>query len=131
MSFDATLSSTNKLVKFIHKSQKILTSLNENLDFQDFARNLLESGVHGAVISLDNGFDVNAFALALQIPTQNVQVRATQPTLMRNHSVKPVYKRPPLGILNCGHCWQMVCVQMCLHLINIENCTQKIVVTVY
>jgi hypothetical protein len=34
----------------------------------------MESGVHGAVISLDNGFDVNAFALALQIPTQNVQV---------------------------------------------------------
>ena len=42
--------------------------------FQDYARNLVESGIHGAVISLDNGFDVNAFALALQIPTQNVQV---------------------------------------------------------
>ena len=42
--------------------------------FQDFARNLIESGIHGAVIALDNGFDVNAFALSLQIPTQNVQV---------------------------------------------------------
>ena len=49
--------------------------------FQDYARNLLESGIHGAVISLDNGFDVNAFALALQIPTQNVQVKLLMPNL--------------------------------------------------
>ena len=49
--------------------------------FQDYARNLLESGIHGAVISLDNGFDVNAFALALQIPTQNVQVKLRMPNL--------------------------------------------------
>jgi len=40
---------------------------------------LIESGVHGAVIALDNGFDVDAFALALQIPTQNVQVSCADP----------------------------------------------------
>ena len=41
---------------------------------QDFANNLIESGVHGGLIALDEGFDANALALALKIPTQNTQV---------------------------------------------------------
>jgi hypothetical protein len=36
---------------------------------------LIESGVHGALIALDESFDANSMALALQIPTQNTQVR--------------------------------------------------------
>lgn len=35
----------------------------------------MESGVHGALIALDESFDSNSMALALQIPTQNTQVR--------------------------------------------------------
>lgn len=42
--------------------------------FQEYADNLLESGVHGALIALDESFDANNFALHLQIPTQNIQV---------------------------------------------------------
>ena len=42
--------------------------------FQDYANNLKESGVHGALIALDDNFDGNSFALALQIPTQHAQV---------------------------------------------------------
>ena len=42
--------------------------------FQDYANNLIESGVHGALIALDDSFDANGLALALQIPTQNTQV---------------------------------------------------------
>ncbi len=42
---------------------------------QDYANNLLESGVHGALVALDDSFDANALALALQIPTQNTQAR--------------------------------------------------------
>lgn len=42
--------------------------------FQEFANHLLESGVHGALLALDESFDSNAMGLALQIPTQNVQV---------------------------------------------------------
>lgn len=34
----------------------------------------MESGVHGALIALDESFDANSFALTLQIPTQNTQV---------------------------------------------------------
>lgn len=48
---------------------------NSNNFFQEYANNLLESGVHGALISLDESFDANSMALALQIPTQNTQVR--------------------------------------------------------
>lgn len=44
------------------------------IDFQEYGNNLLESGVHGALIALDESFDANAMALALQIPTQNTQV---------------------------------------------------------
>lgn len=42
--------------------------------FKEYGNNLLESGLHGALIALDEGFDSNAMALALQIPTQNIQV---------------------------------------------------------
>lgn len=41
---------------------------------QEYANNLIESGVHGSLIALDESFDHNALALALQIPTQNTQV---------------------------------------------------------
>lgn len=41
---------------------------------QEYANNLVESGVHGALVALDESFDHNALALALQIPTQNTQV---------------------------------------------------------
>ena len=37
---------------------------------------MLESGVHGALIALDESFDANSMGLALQIPTQNTQVRS-------------------------------------------------------
>ncbi|XP_037031214.1 liprin-alpha-1 isoform X7 [Bradysia coprophila] len=42
---------------------------------KEYGNNLLESGVHGALIALDESFDANAMALALQIPTQNTQAR--------------------------------------------------------
>lgn len=41
---------------------------------QEYANNLIESGVHGAIIALDKNFDSNTLALALQIPPQNAQV---------------------------------------------------------
>lgn len=55
--------------------QELFNKHNENFSFQEYANNLLESGVHGALIALDESFDANSMALALQIPTQNTQVR--------------------------------------------------------
>jgi hypothetical protein len=48
---------------------------------QEYGSNLLESGVHGALIALDESFDANSMALALQIPTQNIQVNITISTV--------------------------------------------------
>jgi len=45
-----------------------------NSILKEYANNLLESGVHGGLMALDEGFDANAMGLALQIPTQNAQV---------------------------------------------------------
>lgn len=46
-----------------------------SVGLKEYANNLLESGVHGALMALDETFDFNALALLLQIPTQNTQVR--------------------------------------------------------
>ena len=44
------------------------------IGLKEYSNNLMESGVHGALIALDDTFDDLQMALALQIPTQNVQV---------------------------------------------------------
>ncbi|CAH2085056.1 unnamed protein product [Euphydryas editha] len=46
-----------------------------SINLKEYANNLSESGVHGALIALDENFDANSMALALQIPTQNTQAR--------------------------------------------------------
>ncbi|XP_010191166.1 PREDICTED: liprin-alpha-1 [Mesitornis unicolor] len=48
----------------------------ESIGLKEYASNLRESGVHGALVALDESFDYNALALLLQIPTQNTQARA-------------------------------------------------------
>ncbi|CAG5849820.1 unnamed protein product [Menidia menidia] len=47
------------------------------IGLKEYSSNLYESGVHGALMALDESFDHNALALLLQIPTQNTQARAT------------------------------------------------------
>uniref|UniRef100_W5LMH7 PTPRF interacting protein alpha 1 n=1 Tax=Astyanax mexicanus TaxID=7994 RepID=W5LMH7_ASTMX len=48
----------------------------QSIGLKEYANNLVESGVHGALMSLDETFDHNALALLLQIPTQSTQARA-------------------------------------------------------
>ncbi|XP_047365857.1 liprin-alpha-1 isoform X11 [Vespa velutina] len=47
----------------------------QSIGLKEYGNHLLESGVHGALIALDESFDANNFALTLQIPTQNTQAR--------------------------------------------------------
>ncbi|XP_062971183.1 liprin-alpha-4 isoform X1 [Cynocephalus volans] len=47
----------------------------QTIGLRDYAGNLHESGVHGALLALDENFDHNTLALILQIPTQNTQAR--------------------------------------------------------
>lgn len=72
------------------------------LFLQEYGNNLLESGVHGAIIALDESFDANAMALALQIPTQNIQVDSTINvkiiSVFANFSAFPLQARQNLEI---------------------------------
>lgn len=45
-----------------------------SIGLREYSGNLLESGVHGALVALDETFDYSSLALILQIPMQNTQV---------------------------------------------------------
>lgn len=47
----------------------------QTIGLKEYADNLLESGVHGALLALDDTFDYTDLALLLQIPNQNTQAR--------------------------------------------------------
>jgi hypothetical protein len=47
----------------------------QSIGLKEYASSLIESGVHGALIALDESFDHNSMALALQIPSSNIQLR--------------------------------------------------------
>lgn len=73
-------------LKVILLSSQCQPMRNECRSFvQEYGSNLLESGVHGALIALDESFDANSMALALQIPTQNTQVRLQLQALKHFH----------------------------------------------
>ncbi|XP_056590700.1 liprin-alpha-4 isoform X7 [Triplophysa dalaica] len=46
-----------------------------NIGLKEYGNNLSESGVHGALIALDETFEFSSLALILQIPMQNTQAR--------------------------------------------------------
>uniref|UniRef100_A0A6M2DSG2 Putative lar-interacting protein n=1 Tax=Xenopsylla cheopis TaxID=163159 RepID=A0A6M2DSG2_XENCH len=64
-----------------------------SIGLKEFGNNLLESGVHGALIALDESFDANSMALALQIPTQNTQARQTLEVEFKNLLVMATDRR--------------------------------------
>lgn len=50
-----------------------------SIGLREYSSNLLESGVHGALVALDETFDYSSLALILQIPMQHTQVLLQQP----------------------------------------------------
>uniref|UniRef100_A0A8C2XGD1 PTPRF interacting protein alpha 1 n=1 Tax=Cyclopterus lumpus TaxID=8103 RepID=A0A8C2XGD1_CYCLU len=69
--------------KELERRREVLVWSNERviswiqaIGLKEYSGNLSESGVHGALLALDETFDHNALALLLQIPTQNTQARA-------------------------------------------------------
>uniref|UniRef100_A0AAY5L945 SAM domain-containing protein n=1 Tax=Esox lucius TaxID=8010 RepID=A0AAY5L945_ESOLU len=65
-----------------HQNQDVMVWSNErvmcwvqSIGLKEFADNLTESGVHGALLALDDTFDFTDLALLLQIPNQNTQAR--------------------------------------------------------
>ncbi|KAK6640907.1 hypothetical protein RUM44_012605 [Polyplax serrata] len=65
----------NSLVDVMVWSNEQIIRWVSSIGLKEYANNLVESGVHGALIALDESFDHNALALALQIPNQNTQAR--------------------------------------------------------
>ncbi|XP_052709901.1 liprin-alpha-1-like isoform X3 [Crassostrea angulata] len=59
---DVLVWSNERLIKWV-----------QSIGLREYANNLIESGVHGALIALDESFDANSMALALQIPSQSPQ----------------------------------------------------------
>lgn len=57
----------------VWSNQRVIRWL-QTIGLREFASKIHDSGIHGAVISLDETFDSDTLALALQIPTQNTQV---------------------------------------------------------
>lgn len=49
----------------------------DQIGLNQYADNLIESGVHGALIALDDTFDTQSLALTLQIPTTDAGARQT------------------------------------------------------
>ncbi|XP_068910871.1 liprin-alpha-1 isoform X5 [Tenebrio molitor] len=69
--------SENTLQDVIVWSNERIIRWVSSIGLKEYGNNLLESGVHGALIALDESFDANSMALTLQIPTQNTQARQT------------------------------------------------------
>ncbi|XP_063909105.1 liprin-alpha-1 isoform X7 [Zophobas morio] len=74
---DRRKNSENTLQDVLVWSNERIIRWVSSIGLKEYGNNLLESGVHGALIALDESFDANSMALTLQIPTQNTQARQT------------------------------------------------------
>uniref|UniRef100_A0A3Q3FAR8 PTPRF interacting protein alpha 3 n=1 Tax=Kryptolebias marmoratus TaxID=37003 RepID=A0A3Q3FAR8_KRYMA len=66
----------------VHQNKDVMVWSNDrvmcwvqSIGLKEYADNLRESGVHGALLALDDTFDYTDLALLLQIPNQNTQAR--------------------------------------------------------
>nr|XP_042911754.1 liprin-alpha-1 [Parasteatoda tepidariorum] len=80
---DVLIWSNDRVIKWI-----------DGIGLKEFSNNLIESGVHGALIALDDSFDHNGMALALQIPTTNTQARQLLEQEFNNLLLKGTERRP-------------------------------------
>lgn len=65
-----------------------------DVGLKDYANNLTESGVHGALIALDDTFDSSHLAVLLQIPTQSIQARQILDAAFNELLIKGTERRP-------------------------------------
>ncbi|BES93596.1 SAM domain (Sterile alpha motif) [Nesidiocoris tenuis] len=72
---DRRRASDNELSDVLVWSNERVMRWVSTIGLKEYAGNLTESGVHGALIALDESFDHKSMALALQIPTHNSQAR--------------------------------------------------------
>ena len=67
----------------------------QTMGLKEYSDSLLESGVNGALLALDDTFDYTDLALLLQIPNQNTQVLTRwKYRPIRTHIYKPTQIHP-------------------------------------
>ncbi|CAH8501575.1 unnamed protein product [Schistosoma turkestanicum] len=74
----------------------------KSIGLNEYAKNLIDSGVHGALMVLDPDFDANSFALILQIPKSDVQTRHKLERELNRllHSYRPVNQNTSIKSTN-------------------------------
>ncbi|XP_059614658.1 liprin-alpha-1 isoform X2 [Phlebotomus argentipes] len=97
---DRRKSSENSMADVLVWSNDKIIRWVSSIGLKEYGNNLLESGVHGALIALDESFDANAMGLALQIPTQNTQARQTLEMEFNNLLQMSTERRPETEQLN-------------------------------
>ncbi|CAF0836944.1 unnamed protein product, partial [Didymodactylos carnosus] len=60
---------------FIWSNERVIHWLQTISGLKEYANNLIETGIHGGLIALDETFEANSMALALQIPNTQTQAR--------------------------------------------------------
>ncbi|XP_014259457.1 liprin-alpha-1 isoform X12 [Cimex lectularius] len=72
---DRRRASDNELTDVLVWSNERVMRWVSSIGLKEYAGNLTESGVHGALLALDDSFDHKSMAMALQIPSHNTQAR--------------------------------------------------------
>lgn len=85
----------------VWSNERVIKWVN-SIGLREYSSNLLESGVHGALLALDDSFDHNAMALALQVPTQNIQARQLLEHEFNNLLLIGTERRPDDGPKHMG-----------------------------
>ncbi|XP_077518330.1 PTPRF interacting protein alpha isoform X2 [Amblyomma americanum] len=85
----------------VWSNERVIKWVN-SIGLREYSNNLLESGVHGGLVALDDTFDHSALALALQIPTQNIQVRQLLEHEFSNLLIMGTERRPDDGPKHMG-----------------------------
>ena len=74
---DRRLNAENENVDvLVWSNDRVIKWLNSS-GLKEYSNNLIESGVHGALIALDDNFDSMQMAICLKIPATNMQSRQT------------------------------------------------------
>lgn len=82
----------------------------QSIGLREYSGNLLESGVHGALVSLDETFDYSSLALILQIPMQNTQVVTEEQYLTVNTHRRVA---EPVQVLRSSSFSRACCLLLC------------------
>ena len=76
----------------------------QNMGLKEYADNLMESGVHGSLLALDDTFDFTDLALLLQIPNQNTQVCVCVCVCLSAPCLSVCTLSVPHSVLHCLSC---------------------------